>query len=227
MKQVMVLALVVGAFTAGFAEVGLAQDAPPPTQEKKDAPPEAPAQPGDTLPRPPEGWWEEVDGGEFAVYDMAQMGMQLKLKLAVVSRQDSQITVTTTAEVPGMPQGGMPPQTDTIDAAKHDQLAKMPEGATVKKLGEETITAAGREWACGVYEIEGKDDGRPIKMKLWHSPELLPIFSGGAVKMEVEATGPAGPMTITMQLAEVGTATAGEGAPAPAPAQGGEKKQGE
>lgn len=60
-------------------------------------------------------------------------------------------------------------------------------------------------------------------MKLWHSPELAPVFSGGTVKCDAELQqgGPGGPVRVTMLLREVGTAPApaGEGAP-PAGKQG-------
>lgn len=207
MKRIVTVALV-GAFTFGAAGVVSAQDTPP-TQEKKAD--EQPAAGQDELPTPPDGWWEKVQGGESAVYEMTQMGMQMKLKFNIDSREGSMITFSTSVEVPGMPQG-MPPETHTVDANDPEQIKKnkMPEGSTVKKVGEETLTAAGRDWACTVYEVEGQQGGQQMKMKMWHSAELLPLFNGGAVKMEVEVPGPNGqPMQVRLQLTEVGAGAAG------------------
>ncbi len=211
MKQLLKVALI-GALSFGGAGAVSAQDAPP-TQER---PAEQPAEGQDALPTPPEGWWREVQPGEYAVYAMNQMGMDMKLKFTIDSREEAKITFSTTMEVPGMPQA-MPPQTTTIDANDPEALEnkKLPPGATVKKLGDETVNAAGRDWTCSVYEIEGEQRGQKMKMKLWHSAELRPVFNGGAVKMEVEAPGPAGPMLVTILLSEVGAAPASGGGAAP------------
>lgn len=201
MKRIAIVALV-GAFTFGAASVASAQDAAP-TQEKKAD--EQPASGNDELPMPPDGWWEKVQGGETAVYAMVQMGMQMKMKVKVDSREGSVITFSMSVELPGMPEG-MPPQTQTVDYADKDQIKQnaMPEGATVKKVGQETITAAGRDWACTVYEVEAEKEGQKVKMKVWYCADLLPVFNGGNVKMEAEVPGPTGqPMPVRITLTEV------------------------
>ena len=220
-REVLVGALA-GALVFGFG-VGVVGAQEPKPQEPA---PQEPAR--EELPTPPEGWWEQVKGGEFATYEMTQMGAQFTMKLLVDSREGSTITFTTTMQMADAPQGGgFPPRTQKIDFADPAQVnakMKMPKDATVKKIGEESIAAAGREWPCTVYEIEGTERGQKMKMKLWHSTELLPVFSNGAVKMHVEMMGPNGqPMKVEMNLTEVGTEPKDGTAPDPAPApQGGQ-----
>jgi hypothetical protein len=208
-SRVLWVAALSGAFAVCMNEVR-AQE---PTTES------TPESSSDALPAPPDGWWEQVQAGDYATYEMSQMGMQFTMKLQVDAREGSSITFTTTMEMVGGPQGGMPPQTQTIDFGDPAQLTantKLPKGSTVKKVGEETITAAGREWSCAVYEVEGMERGQKVKMKLWHNPELLPVFSNGSVKMEVEIMGPNGqPMKIDVLLTGLGKASEGGEAPAP------------
>lgn len=200
-----------GAVTFGFGvTVAAAQDAP--TQEQPK------------LPQPPDGWWEQVKGGESATYDMTQMGMQMKMKMTVDKVEGSKITFTAAVEMPGAPPGSIPPQKETIDfgdKAQVEQKQKMPKDATVKQVGEETVNAAGRDWPCTVWEVEGSERGQKMKMKIWHSAELLPVFSNGTVKMEVEMMGPNGqPMKVEMVLTEVKGPGEGGAAPQDAPPPG-------
>lgn len=202
-RSLTVAALLLGAFGGGLVR---AQDAPKQDAEKVE------------LPTPPDGWWENVKGGESATYNMSQMGMQMVMTMTVDKVEGAKVTFTTTLQ---MGEQGMPPKTETIDFADPAQRekvkGKMPKDATVKNLGEETVNTAGRDWKCTVYEIEGTERGQKMKMKLWHSTELLPVFSNGTVKMDIDMMGPGGqPMKVELLLTEV--KGPGEGGATPPPA---------
>jgi hypothetical protein len=173
----------------GFALLGapaLAQEDPSAGDTTApDAP--APEAGGDTteLPKPADGWWKSLEGGETAKYEVVQMGQSMEMVLTVDSIEGTTLTFTAKMRMPG----GMeaPPQTQTVDLNDENALkGDMPADSKVTKVGEETIELAGRSWDCTIYDIEGTNQGVPLKMKMWHCPDLPPVFNNSSVKMEME-----------------------------------------
>lgn len=221
MKHSFSSALVLGLTLLGAP--ALAQEDPSAGDTTAPAPEASPAEgevTGDKLPMPKDGWWKTIKAGEMARYEVTQMGTKMEMQISVDSLNGTEVTFTAKMVMPG----GMeaPPQTQTIDASDKSAMNEnMPGDAKVTKVGQETIQMAGRAWNCTVYEIEGSNQGMPLKMKMWHCPDLPPIFNNSAIKMEMNVNQGGMEINASMNLVEYtpagGAAPAGD-APAPKPA---------
>jgi len=78
------------------------------------------------------------------------------------------------------------------------ERAFMPPGAVGESMetGTETVTAAGREYACTVRTFDGTIQNQPAKGKMWRDEQV----PGGLVKMEASGSPQ---MTVTMELKSV------------------------
>lgn len=63
--------------------------------------------------------------------------------------------------------------------------ARKPRTGTVLREGEEDVEAGGRRLRAKTMELEQRDGGRVLRVKLWSSPEV----PGGALKMEARPEG--------------------------------------
>jgi hypothetical protein len=123
--------------------------------------------------------------GATATYSMSMAGQAMEMTITVKESTDEKIVYTSTTVMNGQ---AMPGSDTTIDLTKDDPMAdeKLPADAEVKKLDDETITdGSGKEWNCQVYEVKMEQ----ADLKLWYSPDLPAIFSGGNVKMVASANG--------------------------------------
>lgn len=160
------------------------------TKPTDDAPAEAADSP---FPTPPDGWWEQVEAGWSATYEITQPQGTATQTLTVESIEGSVVTVTATIEAGGQTP---PPQTQTIDFAEDsdatDPTKNLPAGAEPQEVGEETIEVAGEEYACTIIEMSLQG----TTIKFWVSEDLPPLFNSGIVKMEQSM----GEMSSTMRL---------------------------
>lgn len=142
----------------------------------------------DSLPTPPDGWWNGLgEGGKYpsASFQLEQEGAPVTLNFVITEIKGDSIIFTTESVIPGLE---LPKQVQRIHAPSSELTqgaAGLPEGAMVKKLGTETLTVDGQKWDCTIYEVSFGGQ----TMKVWHSSELLPLFSGGNVKLETESGG--------------------------------------
>ncbi|MDC3378966.1 hypothetical protein OAX78_01625 [Planctomycetota bacterium] len=155
-----------------------------------------------SLPTPPDGWWENVEPGQTATFAVSQMGQNFNMILTVASREEQLITFNMQMLMGDMEMG--PPQTETLDASDQEQLNDLPEGSKVTEVGTETIEAGGQSWDCTIFEIETENQGMPMTMKMWHCPDLNPVFNRGCVKAEMNMEQGGMKMEINMELTEIG-----------------------
>jgi hypothetical protein len=139
----------------------------------------------DEFPEPNLDLIKSAKVGATATYSMSMAGQDMEMSITVKEATDEKIVYTTSTVMNGQ---AMPGQDTTIDLTKENPMEDedLPEGAEVKKLDDETVTdGSGKEWNCQVYEIKMEQ----ADLKVWYSPELPAIFSGGNVKMVASANG--------------------------------------
>ncbi|MGC4030620.1 MAG: hypothetical protein QM754_02565 [Tepidisphaeraceae bacterium] len=130
-----------------------------------------------------------------------KMENSVTTKLLEVTPEKAVVESTITMEMMGqkMPQ---PPQKrdvpKTFVMPKPHAVPGQPEQkAPEPKIGEETITVAGKEYKCKTTEIELNQNGMKVHSKTWTSDQV----PGGMVKMTSDATGAVSAKT-TMELVE-------------------------
>ena len=156
-------------------------------------------------PQPAAGWWERLQAGDRAVYEVRQGPQSMKLVITVDKVEDAKVTFSAQTFLGDQP---TPRQTQTIDArTDQDMNGGLPPEAKVRKLEEAKLEVGGRSFSCTVFEIVLPD----ATIKAWHCPELPPIFSASNVQVEAESQGEPS----SMKLIDLTLASAAREQPAP------------
>lgn len=144
----------------------------------------------DAWPKPKEGWWETLKAGDKAVYEWRQGPQTMRLVITIDKVEGSQVQYSTQTFLGEQP---TPRQTQTIDARTDaDANGALPREAQVKKASEEKLEVGGRTFACTLFEVKLPE----AELKLWHCPDLPPIFSGSNVKIEAKDHGEESALTL-------------------------------
>lgn len=163
------------------------------------------------LPEWPANWWNDLEVGGSATYEMNAMGMVMTLTQSVEAIDGSQITVATTINMMG---NSTPPQTEVIDAATltpESQIAMMQRmgngmpGAAgppqdlseledmVTRVSDTTCEAGSRTVDCTEFELNGEG----ITSRAWISTSIPPVFMNGVVRSEATVQGQAMSVNLT------------------------------
>jgi len=120
----------------------------------------------------------------------ASMNAQIVETLAELTRD--QVVIEVQAKIDGLSESGIaaPTQRITIKAkvakSEIDQLM-LPDGTNgqIAPAGSETISAAGKNYRCNVYDFSATQSGMNFKGKLWRSDDV----PGGVVKTNMTFDG--------------------------------------
>lgn len=146
----------------------------------------------DEIPKPREGWWKVLKGGETATWEAKQMGKTMTLTLTVKKVDGAKLTVETV-----MKENGEEKHKDETEVDATDESIgkpRVPPGATTTKGATKEVKAAGQTFKCTEYTFDAPD--MKLKMSVWLDPSIPPIFNGGTVKM----SGTIGPQETSMEL---------------------------
>lgn len=161
----------------------------------------------DAKPNPEyDGWAKCKPGATVTIKGTTETGgnkmqQSITTKLIEVTPEKAVVETAITMEMMGQkmpqpPQKRDVPKTFTppkIPATPGQPETKIPE----PKMGEETITVAGKEYKCKTAELDIEQNGMKVRSKTWTSDQV----PGGMVKMTSDATGTVSAKT-TMELVE-------------------------
>ncbi len=135
------------------------------------------------LPRLPYGWWESLQAGDEAVFDVVEHSRtwgrtETTRRTLVEGRDGYELALYNDPYDPALP--------GRVNARAHFFHAP---DASFERLHTETVRAADRSFPCTVYEVRLPGPDGVVEGRMWISDALPRCFNGGAVKSELRREG--------------------------------------